>query len=238
MSTVEVEILEAGYTADQILIRDIYFTIDRGKILGLLGVNGAGKTVTIRAMLGELPYIRGEMRIHERAGQYSYVSEQPLFYEGLTLHEHIELISAINHITSSTCKDRLDNLLHDFDLYSYLHQYPTTFSKGMKQKCNLVLGLIKIAELYIFDDPFALIDLKSKKAFINHVNLLKQKGASVLLATTAANLCEGLCDSYIYIHQNTLFMAAAQNHIKVICEDETKESLDCFYHLDVRRSFI
>lgn len=235
MSTVEVEIIEAGYSLDNMLIKDIFFTIDRGKIVGLIGVNGAGKTVIIRAMLGKLPHINGEMRIHEHKGQYSYVPEAPTFYEGLTMYEHIELITSINSLSSWGNSFNIKELIDGFDLSDYVHQFPTTFSKGMKHKFNLLLGLIKKADFYIFDDPFTCLDMKGKQLLLNCLRQLKDEGSAILIASSASTMVDDLCDSYIYIHNKTLFMAASHNHIKVKCEQEHQESLDCLYHLDVRR---
>jgi len=238
MSTVEVEILEAGFTPDDILIKDIYFTIEEGKIFGLIGENGAGKTVTIQAILGKLPYIKGEMRIKERTGLYSYIPEQPSFYEGLTLHEHIHLISTLNEHSSLIITSSIEELLEGFNLKSYLHHFPTTFSKGMKQKCSLLFGLIKNADFYIFDDPFTCIDVRAQQQLIQYLEQMKLKGVSILVATSSTNLTESLYDSYIYIHEKTLFSSNFQNHIKVKYEQGTSEKLDDLSQLDVRSGSI
>lgn len=238
MSTVEIEIIEAGYTPEHILIKDLFFTIDSGKIVGLIGVSGAGKTVAIRAMLNKLPYIQGEMRIHERQGTYSYVPEIPSFYEGLTMIDHIELICSINKELSGDNKQLMYKLIEQLDLMPYLYHFPETFSKGMKQKFNLLLGVIKYAELYIFDNPFADLDAKGKAVFIKCLKFLKQSGASILIASTSTHMEEHLCDTYIYLHQKTVLMAASHNHLKVNCKEETAEKLDCLYHLDMRRHLL
>lgn len=238
MSTVEVEILEAGYTPNDILIKDIYFTIEKGKILGLIGVNGAGKTVTIKAMLGKLPYIKGEVRIKERTGLYSYIPEQPSFYEGLTLYEHIQLISTLNEQSTPIITSSIEQLLEGFNLSSYLHHFPTTFSKGMKQKSSLLLGLIKNADFYIFDDPFTSIDVGAQQQLVQYLEQMKLEGVSVLIATSSTNLAENLYDSYAYIYEKTLFASDIQNPIEVRYEQGTSEKLDDLGQLDVRSNSI
>lgn len=235
MSTVEIEIIKAGYTPEHILIKDLYFTIDSGKIVGLIGVSGAGKTVAIRAMLNKLPYIEGEMRIYERLGKYSYVPETPSFYEGLTMLDHIKLITSINNELSAEYKQRVNDFIDRLDLTPHLHDFPTGFSKGMKQKLSLLLGLIVKAELYIFDDPFSNLDAKGKYMIIESLKKLKQMGASILIASPSSHMEEHLCDTYIYLHNKTVLLAASHNHLKVKCNEETAERLDCLYHLDMRR---
>lgn len=89
-SILDVHITEAGYEPGQSTIRNIRMNVARGELVGIIGPNGAGKSTTIKTLLGLLEHANYEVTIGGD-GRYAYIPEQPVFYEYMTLWEHLDL---------------------------------------------------------------------------------------------------------------------------------------------------
>lgn len=98
----DVSIEEAGYEAGDKRISDVSFQVRRGQLLGLIGPNGAGKSTTIKTLLGLLKYAKAKVIIGGESQSYAYVPEQPVFYEDLTLWEHLDLAAAAYGLSYET----------------------------------------------------------------------------------------------------------------------------------------
>ena len=164
--TVKVENLTGGYGKKPI-INDINFELQAGEIVGLIGLNGAGKSTTIKHMLGLLTPMDGKLtisgiNINEDVEQYrrklSYIPESPVIYDELTLEEHIYMTAMAYNISKETAMDRARPLLKTFRLEDELNIFPSHFSKGMKQKVMIICAFIVNPDLYIIDEPFLGLD--------------------------------------------------------------------------------
>lgn len=134
-------IQEAGYSEDSIILKDIRFAISRGELVSLIGPNGAGKSTTIKAILGILNYMKGEIETRE----YSYIPERPIFYERITLWEHIDFLLSTLETDKKEFYERANGLLKTFQLSHVIHHFPESFSKGMQQKSDAYFSIIKKA---------------------------------------------------------------------------------------------
>ncbi|WP_339301322.1 ATP-binding cassette domain-containing protein [Paenibacillus sp. FSL K6-2441] len=82
---------QAGYESGMAAIKQISLEVKPGVLTGLIGLNGAGKSTTLKAILGLLPFADAEVTLHGGANHYAYIPEQPVFYDTLTLWEHLGL---------------------------------------------------------------------------------------------------------------------------------------------------
>lgn len=154
----EVNIRSAGYEIGEKTIRDIAFSIEKGELVALIGANGAGKSTTIKTMLGLLVNMDGEISFGEKKNPYAYVPEHPTYYDYLTLWEHIELLMAARGSEMGSWEERAEQLLHTFRMNKHKHEYLSKFSKGMKQKSMLMLAFLTEPDFYIIDEPFIGLD--------------------------------------------------------------------------------
>jgi ABC-2 type transport system ATP-binding protein len=159
----DVFIESAGYNEDGSTIVDIRFSLEEGELVGLIGPNGAGKSTTIKSILGLLSNIKGEIRFKNGRRNCAYVPEHPVWYEELTLWEHLELAAAVYELESTYFEARAEKLLKQFRLTDVKHHLPGSFSKGMQQKMMLVLGFLSEPDVYIVDEPFIGLDPKAMK---------------------------------------------------------------------------
>ncbi|HVJ49435.1 ABC transporter ATP-binding protein [Desulfitobacterium sp.] len=204
MELLRVNINKAGYSRDKDAIKNVALSVKSGELVGLIGPNGAGKSTTIKAIMGLLPVLDGQVEFAGNGRRYSYVPEQPVLYEGLTLWEHLELAAAVYEIGQHEFVTRAEDLLKLFCLTEFKHHLPSTFSKGMQQKVMLILGFLIEPLVYVIDEPFVGLDPLGIKDFLNLINLARANGAGVLMTTHMLDTAEKICSSFALMNGGTV----------------------------------
>ncbi|EGI0437118.1 ABC transporter ATP-binding protein [Listeria monocytogenes] len=212
MALVEVEHLTGGYTKRPVL-KDISFAIEEKQIVGLIGLNGAGKSTTIKHITGLMHPKQGTIKINGHQlvedtetyrKQFSYIPETPVLYEELTLKEHLELTGMAYGISEEELQARMKPLLKEFRLEKKLNWFPAHFSKGMKQKVMIMSAFLIEPKLYIIDEPFVGLDPLGIQSLLNWMDEMRIKGASILMSTHILATAEKYCDTFIIIHQGEI----------------------------------
>jgi len=177
---------------------DLSLELNRGEILGYLGPNGAGKTTTIRLLLGLIKPTAGraeifgldvqadKVAVHARVG---YVPGEATLWPSLTGAETLHLLASMHGTTDVGYRDLLVKRF-DFDTSRKVRAY----SKGNRQKINLIAALASRADLLIFDEPTAGLDPLMEQAFRESVLEAKANGQTVLLSSHVLSEAEALCD--------------------------------------------
>ncbi|HEL6780856.1 TPA: ABC transporter ATP-binding protein [Listeria monocytogenes] len=212
MALVEVEHLTGGYTKRPVL-KDISFAIEEKQIVGLIGLNGAGKSTTIKHITGLMHPKQGTIKINGHQlvedtetyrKQFSYIPETPVLYEELTLKEHLELTGMAYGISEEELQARMKPLLKEFRLEKKLNWFPAHFSKGMKQKVMIMSAFLIEPKLYIIDEPFVGLDPLGIQSLLNWMDEMRSKGASILMSTHILATAEKYCDTFVIIHQGEI----------------------------------
>ncbi|MDU2912340.1 MAG: ABC transporter ATP-binding protein [Staphylococcus warneri] len=205
--TVKVEHLTGGY-GKRPVIKDINFELREGEIVGLIGLNGAGKSTTIKHMLGLLTPTSGSLSISNTnitddietyRRKLSYIPESPVIYEELTLQEHIEMTAMAYGLSQDEAMKRAEPLLKIFRLQDELKVFPSHFSKGMKQKVMIICAFIVNPELYIIDEPFLGLDPLGIQSMLDLMVEKKNEGRTVLMSTHILATAERYCDRFIIL---------------------------------------
>ncbi|MBH9580173.1 ABC transporter ATP-binding protein [Staphylococcus felis] len=205
--TVKVKHLTGGYGKKPV-IKNLNFELKKGEIVGLIGLNGAGKSTTIKHILGLLTPMQGEMSIsdidiNEDINQYrkrlSYIPESPIIYDTLTLKEHIEMTAMAYGIEYETAMNRAEPLLKVFRLSDQLNVFPSHFSKGMKQKVMIICAFIVEPDLYIIDEPFLGLDPLGIQSMLDLMKSKRDENKTVLMSTHILATAEKYCDRFMII---------------------------------------
>ena len=205
----EIKNLTGGYVHVPVL-KDVSFTVESGQLVGLIGLNGAGKSTTINEIIGLLTPYSGEINIdgltlgahpREYRQQIGYIPETPSLYEELTLREHIETVAMAYGIEQNLAFERVELLLKMFRLDQKLDWFPVHFSKGMKQKVMIICAFVVDPSLFIVDEPFLGLDPLAIADLIQLLDLEKKKGKSILMSTHVLDSAEKMCDSFIILHK-------------------------------------
>ena len=210
--TLQVENVTGGFTQLPVL-KNIDFSIADGELVGLIGLNGAGKSTTIKEIIGLLQPHTVKITINGLSlkedpqayrKQIGYIPETPSLYEELTLKEHIEVTAMAYDIPKDVALQRAERLLKTFRLENKLDWFPANFSKGMKQKVMVLCAFLIEPSLYIIDEPFLGLDQLAINALLELMNEMKQTGASILMSTHILATAEKYCDKFILLHNGEI----------------------------------
>lgn len=220
--TLTVKNLSGGYFQHPVL-KDLNFEIENGELVALIGLNGAGKSTTIKEIIGLLKPTSGMIEIdglslNKSASQYrqkiGFIPESPVLYEELTLREHIEVTAMAYDIPMDVAMKRADKLLNTFRLEKRLDWFPANFSKGMKQKVMIVCAFLIEPSLYIIDEPFLGLDPLAIHALLELLKEEKAKGKSILMSTHVLSTAEKYCDRFIFLHEGQIKSQGTLDQIK------------------------
>ena len=182
-------------------------TIGGGQLVMLVGPNGSGKTTFMRMAAGLLEPTAGSVNIDgapagslEARASLSYLPDNPVLYDDLSLIEHLHFIGRLHGVDGEELEERGAALLDRFNLSDRADDLPTTFSRGLRQKTSITLGLIRPFSVLLVDEPFVGLDQPGKRALTALMVDAAQQGATVVVATHAleftevAERCVGLRD--------------------------------------------
>ncbi|MFY1067848.1 ABC transporter ATP-binding protein [Enterococcus sp. AD013-P3] len=210
--TLTIEHLSGGYGQLPVL-KDLNFEIKDGELVGLIGLNGAGKSTTIKEIIGLLQPQSGSITLNGMTlatdsenyrKQIGYIPETPALYEELTLKEHIEITAMAYDIPMEEAMQRADSLLKTFRLDNKLEWFPANFSKGMKQKVMVLCAFLIEPALYIIDEPFLGLDPLAINSLLELMGQMKNAGASILMSTHILATAEKYCDRFILLHEGKI----------------------------------
>jgi ABC-2 type transport system ATP-binding protein len=212
MSLLEINNLVGGYTKAPVL-KGISFEIQPNELVGLIGLNGAGKSTTIKHIIGLMEAksgtisIRGKMFSEDQESyrkQFTYVPETPILYDELTLEEHLKLTAMAYGLEESVYQERKAVLLKEFRMEKRLSWFPAHFSKGMKQKVMIMCAFLVQPSLYIVDEPFVGLDPLGIQSLLDLMKKMKESGAGILMSTHILATAERYCDSFIILHNGEI----------------------------------
>ncbi|MBP1996189.1 ABC transporter ATP-binding protein [Paenibacillus eucommiae] len=218
----QVDTLYGGYIPRKPVLHDITFALRPGEMIGLIGLNGAGKSTTIKHILGLLHPQKGTIRINGLTlkesplpyrAAYAYVPESPELYEELTIKEHLELTALAYGLSKDVYTARSDALLAEFQMKDKLNSFSSHLSKGMKQKVMIMNAFLIEPSLYIIDEPFLGLDPLAIRSLLELMVRMKRKGASFLISSHILSTIEKYCDRYVVLHRGHI---AAQGDLDEI----------------------
>jgi len=212
MNILDVSSVTGGYTRRPV-IHDLSFSVAPGELVGLIGLNGAGKSTTIKHIIGLMNPKNGEIRLNnvtfeedmdKYRSSFSYIPETPVLYDELTLKEHLELTAMAYGLDEVTLASRSEVLLKEFRMEKRLNWFPSHFSKGMRQKVMIMCAFLVDPKLYIIDEPFVGLDPLGIQSLLDQMNEKKKMGASVLMSTHILATAERYCDRILLLHNGRI----------------------------------
>jgi len=214
MSLVELKELSKSYGSKKAL-KNVDLNIEKGKIYGLLGPNGSGKTTIIKIINGLLQPTNGSILIKGKAPGIdskkviSYLPERTYLNMNFKVTEIIELFS---------------DFYEDFDSKKALKQLKKlninpndklkTMSKGTKEKVQLVLVMSRKAELYILDEPIGGVDPASRDYILETILNNFNEGSSIIICTHLISDIEKILDDVIFINKGEIVLNSPAEDIR------------------------
>ncbi len=197
------------------VLKNVNLTIPRGKIIGLLGKNGMGKTTLIKLMNDLLTVTSGEMLINgQKVGVASksvvaYLPERTYLDKGMSIEKVLKYFESFYEDFDSQ-KARL--LLKDLGLSVDLTL--SKMSKGMQEKLQLVLVMSRKAELYILDEPLGGVDPATRDYILDTILTNFAEGASVIISTHLISDIERILDEVIFIKEGEIVLQSTTDELR------------------------
>jgi ABC-2 type transport system ATP-binding protein len=162
--------------------------IAEGERVALLGHNGSGKTTLLRLAAGLLEPTGGSATVLgypvgsiEARAATSYLGDQPVFYDDLSVWEHLEYIAKLHG--HDDWEDHASDLLETVGLLDRRDDLPMTFSRGLRQKAAITLAFIRPFEILLVDEPFVGLDRTGRDALLDLFKRVHADGAALVVAT-------------------------------------------------------
>ncbi|WP_088102662.1 ABC transporter ATP-binding protein [Halalkalibacter urbisdiaboli] len=212
----KIEGVTGGYHPKRPVLHDVDFSVQESEIVALIGLNGAGKSTTIKHILGLLEPQKGRITINGKSFQddsveyrksYTYIPEMPILYDELTLWEHLELTALAYGMEQVVFEERAERLLKEFKMVKMKKWFPSHFSKGMRQKVMIMSAFLVEPSVYIVDEPIVGLDPLGIQSFLNFISDMKKRGAAVLMSTHILATAERYCDRFVILHQGKVVLS-------------------------------
>lgn len=225
----KIENVTGGYINIPVL-KNISFEVGDGELIGLIGLNGAGKSTTINEIIGLLTPYQGQISIDgltlaqdqaEYRKKIGFIPEMPSLYEELTLREHLETVAMAYDLNYDEAMARATELLELFRLSDKLEWFPINFSKGMKQKVMIICAFMVNPSLFIVDEPFLGLDPLAISDLTELLEQEKAKGKAILMSTHVLDAAEKMCDRFVILHQGQIRATGTLAELREAFGDET-----------------
>ncbi len=186
-------------------VNQVSFELEPGSVTVLLGPNGAGKSTLMKAIIGFLRYDGAILvggypnKTVEAKRILGYIPEMPALYPNLTVSEHMEFLARAYKLTNY--KERINQLLDQFELSDKKKKFGDELSKGMQQKLNICMGLLPDPQVLMLDEPMIGLDPHAIKELKNLIEQMRTSGKTLLVSTHIIDSVDMLWDRTI-IMQN------------------------------------
>jgi ABC-2 type transport system ATP-binding protein len=192
---------------------NVTLTVEAGDIYGFIGHNGAGKSTTIRAVVGVLDFTDGEILIDGHSVKTepleckkitAYIPDNPDLYENLTGIQYLDFIADVFEIDKNTREKDIKKYADLFEITDSLGDLISSYSHGMKQKLAIISALIHDPKLLVMDEPFVGLDPKAAYLLKQIMHELCEKGAAIFFSTHVLDVAEKLCNKIAIIKKGQI----------------------------------
>ncbi len=206
-------------------------TVNKGEIYAFIGHNGAGKSTTIKAIVGVLGYNEGDIiidgkNIKENPVDYkkdiAYVPDNPDIYEHLTGIQYLNFVCDIFGVSESDRNERIKKYAQIFEMENNLGDVISSYSHGMKQKIVLISALCHNPKFLILDEPFVGLDPIATHKLKEIMREICSNGGAIFFSTHILEVAEKLCDRVGIIKNGKLIK---EGDMKEITKDKSLENI-------------
>lgn len=195
-------------------VKDLSFSLEEGKIYGILGRNGAGKTTTLR-MIMEIYYPEeGEIKRFFKNSEVSYLPEERGLYPKMTVAETIDFFGQIKGMSRKEIRANAGEWLEHFDLGEWKDKKVEALSKGMQQKVQFIITAMNTPRFLILDEPFSGLDPLNIQLFKDEIVSLMRRGTTVLFSTHIMEHAENICNHVIIIDKGKKVVDGEMSRVK------------------------
>lgn len=194
------------------------FHIGKGEIFGYLGPSGAGKTTTMKLLSGQLHSDQGEIQVLGTSPfddsikrKIGIMSDNSGLYEKATVYDNLKLFADIYQLPA----ERIDQVLHDVDIFDAKKKPVEKLSKGMKQRLIFARTILHAPELLFLDEPTANLDPSTAEEVRDLIRKMKENGTTVFLTTHNMEEADELCDRIALLNEGHIIESGSPYELKL-----------------------
>ncbi len=204
----EIQNYTKAYGKGKNAAQDVSLTVMPGDIYGFIGHNGAGKSTTIRAVVGVLDFTEGEVYIDGHSVKKepmeckkitAYIPDNPDLYENLTGIQYLNFVADVFGISAAEREEKIAKYAGAFEITSALGDMIGSYSHGMKQKVAIISALIHEPKLLVLDEPFVGLDPKATFTLKEIMHDMCSRGTAIFFSTHVLDVAEKLCNKVAII---------------------------------------
>jgi len=224
-----------SYGAKQVL-KGIHLDVYKGQVIGYIGANGAGKSTTVKMMLGLIAGYHGKIEIFgedianghiDYKKRIGYVPENADIYDNLTAFEYLTFIGELYGIERNEVEDKAERLMKQFDLENVLHTRISSFSKGMRQKVLIISSILHDPDILFLDEPLSGIDANSVMIIKDMLSKLADAGKTIFYSSHIMDVVEKISSRIVLLVDGQI---AADGSFEVLKEQNREGSLEGIFN--------
>lgn len=221
-SMLEIRHYSKSYGEGKKAADDVSLLVESGDIYGFIGHNGAGKSTTIRAVVGVLDFTEGEIFIDGHSVKdepmeckkvTAYIPDNPDLYENLTGIQYLNFIADVFEIDAAQREQRIKKYADMFEITEALGDLISSYSHGMKQKVAIISALIHDPKLLVLDEPFVGLDPKASFTLKEIMHEMCAGGSSVFFSTHVLDVAEKLCNKVAIIKHGRIIASGTMEEL-------------------------
>lgn len=215
-------------------VKDLSFTIDKGKVYGFLGPNGAGKSTTMNIITGYLAASSGTVTVdghdilkdaEEAKKCIGYLPEIPPLYPDMTVFEYLKFVAELKKIPSKDRKTAVEDVMGKTMISDMRNRMIKNLSKGYKQRVGLAQAILGNPEVIILDEPTVGLDPK-QIIEIRELILELKKNHTIILSSHILAEVSAVCDHIMIISKGKLVAADTADNLEKLMAGETRVELE------------
>ncbi|MEA4883143.1 MAG: ATP-binding cassette domain-containing protein [Clostridia bacterium] len=234
------------------ILHDVSFAVNSGKIMGLVGQNGAGKTTIMRILIGVFACDSGDVLLDGipiRRGEhrFGYLPEERGMYPRTTVIDQLVYFGELKGLTPLEARATVREWLRRLNLANSERQNLGTMSRGNQQKIHIIQAVLGDPDILVLDEPFSGLDPINTKTLKDVVHEFSEKDRIVVISSHEMGLVEEFCDAVTFIQDGRITVSAeieavkgrfrVENRLRLILahesRDETRAILSQISDIDV-----
>ncbi|MBG0968776.1 ABC transporter ATP-binding protein [Bacillus sp. SRB3LM] len=197
-------------------------TVKAGDIFGFIGHNGAGKSTTIKSLVGVIDFEEGEIFVDGHSVKkdpiackrvMAYIPDNPDLYEQLTGIQYLNFVADVFKVPARDREEQIQKYGHAFEITPYLGDLISSYSHGMKQKVAIISAVLHKPKLLVLDEPFVGLDPKAAVVLKGIMKELCEKGSAIFFSTHVLDVAEKLCNKVAMINRGKLALSGEVNSL-------------------------
>lgn len=216
-------------------VDDLSFSVEEGKILGLLGPNGSGKSTTINCILSLLSFDKGDIKIFGKEMQpdafdikryIGVVFQDVAVFDELTVWENVNYFCGLYISDKKACEQYTEDALKLVGLEDFKKFLPKKLSGGLLRRLNIACGIAHKPKLIFLDEPTVAVDPQSRNNILDGIKKLRDAGATVIYTTHYMEEVEILCDEIIILDHGKIIASGTNDSLKDLATVKEKITIE------------